>query len=38
LADEALHGLLLRVIGGYGEGFAAGEFEEFAIRAGDWRH
>src|SRR5258708_23936931 len=37
LAQEALHGVLLRGIGGEGEGFAAGEFEEFAVaqRVGD---
>ncbi len=31
LAEEALHGVLLGGIGSEGEGFAAGEFEEFAI-------
>jgi len=31
LAEEALHGVLLGGIGGQGEGFAAGEFEEFLI-------
>src|SRR6266702_6045150 len=31
LAEEALHGVLLRGIGSEGEGFAAGEFEEFAV-------
>src|SRR5258708_20686093 len=37
LAEEALHGILLGGIGGEGEGFAAGEFEEFAVaqRVGD---
>ena len=37
LAEEALHGVLLGGIGGQGEGFAAGEFEEFLIaqRVGD---
>ena len=31
LAKETLHAVLLLVIGGEGEGFAAGEFEEFFI-------
>ncbi len=34
LAEEALHGVLLRGIGSEGEGFAAGEFEEFAVAQG----
>ena len=34
LAEEALHGVLLGGIGGEGEGFAAGEFEEFLIAEG----
>ena len=34
LAEEALHGVLLGGIGGEGEGFAAGEFEEFAVAQG----
>src|SRR5229473_8261563 len=34
LAEEALHGVLLRVVGGQSEGFAAGEFEEFAVAQG----
>ena len=34
LAEEALHGVVLGGIGGEGEGFAAGEFEEFAIAQG----
>ncbi len=34
LAEEALHCVLVRVIGGEGEGFAAGEFEEFAVAQG----
>ena len=34
LAEKALHGVLLRVIGGEGEGFAAGEFEELAVAQG----
>ena len=34
LAEETLHGVVLRGIGGEGKGFAAGEFEEFAIAQG----
>ena len=34
LAEEALHGVLLGGIGGQGEGFAAGKFEEFAVAEG----
>src|SRR5438105_14538991 len=34
LAEEALHGALLGGIGGEGEGFAAGEFEELALAHG----
>src|SRR5438132_11652057 len=30
-AQEALHGVLLGGVGGKGEGFAAGEFEEFFV-------
>ena len=37
LAEETLHGVPLGGIGGQGEGFAAGEFEELAVtqRVGD---
>jgi len=34
LAEEALHGVLLGGVGGEGEGFAAGEFEEFFVAQG----
>jgi hypothetical protein len=34
LAEEALHDVLLRGIGSEGEGFAAGEFEEFFVAQG----
>ncbi len=34
LAEEALHGVVLGVIGGEGEGFAVGWFEKCAIAQG----